>query len=174
MAYDRVASWLMSMSDTVWMRHANPWSAWTRVATFPFVFLAVWSYVWIGWWALAPIAATALWTWLNPRIFSPVKNDRAWATKGVFGERIWMNRSATPIPQRHARAAHVLTGLAALALIPSIIGFVRQDFWQAAGGWTLAAVFKIWFVDRMVWLYEDMRDATPDYQSWRTGGRGEG
>jgi hypothetical protein len=25
---------------------------------------------------------------------------------------------------------------------------------------------KLWFVDRMVWLYEDMKDATPEYRSW--------
>jgi len=25
---------------------------------------------------------------------------------------------------------------------------------------------KLWFVDRMVWLYQDMKDAHPDYAAW--------
>ena len=25
---------------------------------------------------------------------------------------------------------------------------------------------KMWFLDRMVWLYEDMKDTTPEYRSW--------
>ena len=49
MAYDRIVAKLMAMSDEVWMRHANPWSGWTRIAVFPLWFLAIWSRVWIGW-----------------------------------------------------------------------------------------------------------------------------
>lgn len=38
----------MAMNDTVWQRHANPWSGWTRVATMPLFAIAAWSRVWIG------------------------------------------------------------------------------------------------------------------------------
>ena len=44
------------MSDDSWMRHANPWSVWTRYAAFPVLIAAIWSRVWIGWWALLPVA----------------------------------------------------------------------------------------------------------------------
>jgi hypothetical protein len=43
---------LMAMDDGVWRRHANPWSGWTRVTVLPILVLAIWSRVWIGWWAL--------------------------------------------------------------------------------------------------------------------------
>jgi uncharacterized membrane protein len=33
-------------------------------------------------------------------------------------------------------------------------------------GVVLLVMPKVWFVDRMVWLYEDMKDAHPTYQSW--------
>lgn len=26
---------------------------------------------------------------------------------------------------------------------------------------------KLWFVDRMAWLYADMRDATPEFRAWQ-------
>jgi hypothetical protein len=169
MSYDRFAVRLMSMSDKIWIRHANPWSAWTRIATAPFWFLAIWSWVWIGWWAFVPAVVLAVWTWLNPRVFGPYVDDKPWSTRGVLGERIFMNRKNIPIPREHLVAAHTLSGLAGLALMGAIVGFATATFWLALGGWLLAITFKIWFVDRMVWLYETMSESIPEYQSWKTG-----
>jgi hypothetical protein len=25
---------------------------------------------------------------------------------------------------------------------------------------------KLWYLDRMVWLWEEMKDATPEYRGW--------
>jgi len=138
MAYDRIAARLMSMSDEVWMRHANPWSGWTRVAISPLWFLAIWSWVWIGWWALVPVSVLAVCTWLNPRIFRPYTDDRPWITRGVLGERMFMNRTSVAIPQEHLRMAHILSALAGLSLAGAIVGFVTADFWLALGSWLLA------------------------------------
>jgi len=150
MRWEKAAEKLMSMDDSVWQRHANPWSVWTRVAITPFLFVAVWSYVWIDWWALVPCALVALFTWLNPRIFPVPKNTNNWASKGVMGERVFINRKRVPIPRHHAIAAQVLTALAAIFLGSSIYGFVVADFWAACPGFHAAIVCKIWFVDRMV------------------------
>lgn len=62
---------IMNMDDQVWRRHANPWSVWTRIATTPFLFFAIWSYVWLGYLSLLPVFILAVWLWLNPRLFSP-------------------------------------------------------------------------------------------------------
>lgn len=169
MVYDKIAMKLMSMSDDVWVRHANPWSVWTRIAMFPLWFLALWSWVWIGWWAVVPAGLLAAWTWLNPRVFRPYTDDRPWSTRGVLGERIFVNRKTVPIPREHLVAAHTLSALAGVSLVGAIVGFVRADFGLALGGWLLAITFKLWFVDRMVWLYERMRNATPAYQAWQSG-----
>lgn len=157
---------LMAMNDRVWLRHANPWSVWTRVATAPVLFTALWSHVWIGWWAFVPVAACAFWLWLNPRVF-PVPATRSnWASKGTFGERVFLNRKTVPIPRHHETAGLLLSALSGLALLTSVVGFVLRDFWLAGLAFHLSAVFKIWFVDRMVWLYDDMRDADPAYRAW--------
>ena len=39
-------------------------------------------------------------------------------------------------------------------------------FWPTIFGVALTALGKLWFVDRMVWLYEDMKDARPEYRAW--------
>jgi anti-sigma factor RsiW len=35
--------------------------------------------------------------WLNPRALGPVRDDRAWIARGVFGERFWSNRNRAPV-----------------------------------------------------------------------------
>lgn len=159
----------MSMDDRVWMRHANPWSAWTRVATAPFLFAAIWSHVWIGWWSLAPVGVLMIWIWINPRAFPEPKRTDSWASRGVFGERIWINRRRVPIPAHHQRAAQVCHVAGLLLLGIAVYGFVIADVWAAAFGFFGMVAAKMWFVDRMVWLHQDMQDATPAYQSWRRG-----
>jgi len=155
----RQAARLMAMSDETWRRHANPWSGWTRVATFPVLFLTVWSWPWIGWWACLPVAVGAAWLLLNPRLFPPPADDRAWMTRGVLGERVFLDRQVHPVSAEHARVAHLLTCGSGLSLLGAVVGFWLPAFWLALGGWLLAVVFKLWFVDRMVWLYEDAKAA---------------
>ncbi len=75
MPVDRWIARLFRLDDAGWARHANPWSAWTRVASGPLLILALWSHVWLGWSALAPVALMLLWIWINPRAFSPAGVD---------------------------------------------------------------------------------------------------
>ena len=68
------------MSDQVWQRHTNPWSGWTRYTALPLLVAALWSRLWLGWWALLPTLGAVLWTWLNPRIFPrPLSTRRGYA-----------------------------------------------------------------------------------------------
>ena len=88
------------MSDEVWQRHANPWSVWT-FSTLPLLILAIWSRVWLGHWAWALVGLSLLWLWVNPRYFDKPKSTRNWASMGVLGERVWLNRKNIDIPPRH-------------------------------------------------------------------------
>jgi hypothetical protein len=67
------------LSDETWMRHANPWSVWTRYAAFPLLVLAIWSRVWLGWGALVAVAIIIAWLIWNPRAFPPPASTRNWA-----------------------------------------------------------------------------------------------
>jgi hypothetical protein len=51
--------------------------------------------------------------------------------------------------------------------VPFIIwGLVKLALWPVLFGSALVYLGKLWFLDRMVWLYEDMKDADPQYRSW--------
>ena len=157
------------MDEASWSRHANPWSVYTRVPLLMLFALAIWSRVWIGWWALAPVAALMVWTWVNPRIFPAPKSTNNWASKGTFGERVWLNAKAVPIPAHHAWWARALSIASGLAVLPMAYGLYVLDPFAAFLGALLASLLKLWFVDRMVWLYEDMKDAHAPYAAWLRG-----
>lgn len=157
---------LMTMSDATWSKHANPWSVYSRVLGGTFVFFALWSPFWIGYWGIAAILLAAAWTWLNPRLFSAPHDTSAWATKGVLGERAFLLRKETPVPRHHEIAAFTASSIAGAFLFIAVLGFVSQDFWLACVAWHAATVAKLWFCDRMVWLWADMRSATEQYRAW--------
>ena len=162
----RMAQWF-AMSDATWRRHSNPLSVWTRVPVLPFLALAIWSRTWLGWWSLAPIAAVITWTWFNPRIFPKPRSSDNWASKGVFGERVWLNRRNIPVPKHHRMLPNILSGVSVIGVPFMIWGLWQLKIWPTLIGLILMLGGKLWFVDRMVWIYEDMKDKDPVYESWR-------
>ncbi|MEM7619330.1 MAG: DUF6653 family protein [Pseudomonadota bacterium] len=166
MDYGKLAEKLMGMSDDDWKRHANPWSVWTRVPILPLAVLAIWSRAWIGLWALIPISLCVFWAWLNPRAFSIPKTTNTWSGKGTFGERVWLNRKNIPIPEHHAFMAHLLSGVSLIGIGFLVWGRLYFHVWLTLLGVVLTLGGKIWFVDRMVWLYEDMKDSSEKYKNW--------
>jgi hypothetical protein len=150
-----------------WMRHANAMSVWTRFAVLPVLAVAIWSYDWIGWWSLVPVALTLIFMMINPRLFREPDSTRNWASKAVFGERIWADRKKVEIPPQFrsqvpnlATAAQVL-GVAALAY-----GLVRLDVFAVVAGVIITQLAKFWYLDRMVLLFEDMKGRNAEYASW--------
>ena len=154
------------MTDEVWARHANPWSVYTRIPSLIPLVLAVWSRVWIGWWALAPVGAVVLWIWLNPRLFPPPRSTDNWASKGVLGERVWLERRRLDLPRHHRVFPSLLAGLSAAGLPFLVWGLWRLEVWPTVVGTILVMGCKLWFVDRMVWLFEEMKDADPRFRRW--------
>ena len=166
MDYGRVAARIFAMDEATWARHASPWSVWTRVSTLPVLILAFWSRAWLGWWCLVPIALVLVWLWLNPRLFPPPRTTASWGSKATFGERVWLNRAQVPIPDHHRIAAHILSALSGVGLVFVVWGLVALAIWPTVLGTAVAYVGKLWFCDRMVWLYEDMKDSHPEYGAW--------
>lgn len=150
---------LMLMSDEVWVRHANPLSVWTRIPIIYLLALSIYSRVWLGWYALIPISVVIIWIWLNPRIFPKYTLIDNWATKGVYGERIYLNRNNQNayIPKHHLNAAKITTTISVFGTVIMVIGLYIPEFWIAISGTTIAFLGKLWFCDRMVWLFEDSK-----------------
>ncbi|TNB48482.1 hypothetical protein FF124_09170 [Martelella lutilitoris] len=166
MRFAEYAEKLMGMNDSTWQRHANLWSGWSRLTVLPAIALAAWSRVLIGPWAILPAIAAIAWVWLNPRLFSPPARKDNWMTRGIFGERVWLNRKSVPIPAGHERAGNVLNALSAVSGLVFITGLIWLDAWATLSGMALTMLLKLWFLDRMAWLYSDIEKVNADYAAW--------
>ncbi len=153
------------VTGDIWLRHANPWSGWTRICTgLPMLILSAWSRVWLGWGALLPITVTALWMYINPRLFRPIATPRQWISKAVLGERVLAEGIA--YPPKHKVPIRILTTLSGLFGLAMVVGLWILNLWLTIAAAALALTFKMWFLDRAVWLYEEVYLANPRVQSW--------
>lgn len=166
MTVERGMARAFGLDDDTWARHANPWSVWTRNTALPVLALAVWSRAWVGWWSVALVALAVLWIWLNPRVFPPPATTDHWASRAVLGERVWLERDRVTIPDHHRRAPHLLAAVAALGVPFVVWGLAALEPWPLLFGAALIYAGKLWFLDRMVWLYADMADRDERYRSW--------
>ena len=166
MTVERAIATAFRLTDETWARHANPWSVWTRNTALPLLTLAIWSRVWLGWGGRAAVRVVLLWIWLNPRLFPAPRTTTHWASRAVLGERVWLNRDQIPVPVHHRRAPHLLSAVAALGLPLIAWGLLRLEAWPLLVGCAFVYAGKLWFLDRMVWLYQDMMDVHPQYRSW--------
>ena len=149
---------LFQMTDEVWERHANPWSGWTRYLTLPLLLLAFWSRIWIGWWSIVPITILIIWTWLNPRVFPKPKSMNNWISKGVLGERIWIDSQHKDIVKHHQTTFNIINFIALGGGLICIWGLIKLLIWPTLFGGAIALLAKTWFIDRMVWVFEETQD----------------
>jgi hypothetical protein len=146
-------------SEHAWRRHANPWSVYTRIPIPALLVAAIWSRAWIGWWSLVPIGLCLMWTLANPRVFPPPRTLDHWAARSVMGETRWAKRKSTPLPPRH-RTAPLVLGLLSAAGLPFLVwGLVVLDPWITLFGLAVQMTGKLWFLDRMALLYDDVSSA---------------
>ncbi|HEV2892488.1 MAG TPA: DUF6653 family protein [Actinomycetota bacterium] len=158
---------LFGLEGDNWMRHANPASVWTRFAVLPLLALAVWSREWIGWWSLAAVALALVFMMVNPLLFPPPRSTRNWASKGVFGERIWSERSTVELPpQFRSKVLQVTYAIQVVGLAVLAYGLVRLDLLEVVSGLVILQTAKAWFIDRMVLLFEHMKAGNPEYAAW--------
>lgn len=138
-----------------WMRHSNPWSGWSRVAALPAIGGAVAAH------SLLLLGIVLLWLVINPVMFPPPANDRAWMTRGVLGEQIY----AASGPRLRSDLPTLLS-LVTLPVFAAFLWFAWQrDPVAATLSGLLVAVLKFWYVDRMVILYDQSRNSTSTDQA---------
>ena len=167
MTLERKIARAFALDDATWLRHANPWSVILRNTALPVLIIAFWSRLWLGGWSVIPVILALLWTWFNPRIFPAPQSLDHWTSRAVLGERVWLNRDVVPIPLYHRIVPNILSAVSGTGMLFVLWGVLMFDLWPAVFGMALVYCGKLWFLDRMVWLWEDMKNATEEYRNWR-------
>lgn len=167
MTTERKVAKFFNLTDENWMKHSNPWSVWTRYSVLPLIVFAFWSRIWIDWWCLVPGIVSLLWMFFNPIFFPRPSSTKNWASRSVMGERVFLNRDTIKIPEIHTGGIHTILNLiSSSGMILAIWATVTYSVWGAILGIALAYLGKSWYLDRMVWLYNDMKEKNEEYKSW--------
>jgi hypothetical protein len=155
------------LKDETWMRHANPASVWSRFGVLPLLVGSIWSRKWIGRRSLIPLGLSSAWLFANPLFFSPPRSTKNWASKGVFGERIWVERGRSELPpQFDSVVPTVAAAYQGLAVPPLVYGLAALKAGPTIAGVLIMQGGKLWYIDRMVLLFEEMKTRDPNYASW--------
>ena len=153
---ERFASYFGLRDTKDWLPHANPLSAWGRMPVLPLLVLTLWSRQWFGGIVLFPVLLLLLWTFLNPVFFSPPATTKSWISRAVLGEKIWMNREKIPVESHHETAISRLVWIQIAGVL--LLGYGTYYFvgWFVIYGLTIVLLAKFWFLDRMVWVFQDL------------------
>lgn len=167
MTIERKIAKVFNLTPENWLKHSNPWSVYTRYSVLPIIVLAFWSRIWIGWWCLIPGILSLLWMFFNPIFFKKPKSTKNWASRAVMGERVFLNRDNIDIPEIHKTPLYkILNTVSFIGMVLAIWATVNYSVWGAILGVALAYLGKSWYLDRMVWLFDQMKGNNETYKSW--------
>ena len=79
-----MSSLIKRLLKGIFRHHSNSWSAWTRLFSAPLVFVPIWNRSW------RQGAILGVWLIANPVVFPEPKDDKAWATRAMLGEEMWI------------------------------------------------------------------------------------
>ena len=72
---------------------------------------------------------------------------------------------------RASRVPAVAQTIQVAGIAVLVYGLVRYDLLAAVTGTVLCQTAKLWYLDRMVLLFEDMKARRPEYAAWEYGPR---
>ncbi|CAA9466253.1 MAG: hypothetical protein AVDCRST_MAG28-4115 [uncultured Rubrobacteraceae bacterium] len=137
------------LSEKTWKRHSNPLSVWSRILSYPLVYLPFWYRSW------KQGAAVAAWFAVNPVLFPEPESDESWATRGVLGEELWT-------AERPRDLSTALTGASAAFFASGLWSAYKRRFWPTMFFGGTAFLLKLWYIDRMTFYYEQHREEARD------------
>jgi hypothetical protein len=94
----------LSVKRWVFARHCHPWSAWSRWASVPLLLVPLWTRKW------SHAAVVGAWLAVNPVVFGKPAHTRAWSSRAMLGEEIWLGEW----PRDTAMAVNVVATAAGL------------------------------------------------------------
>src|ERR687897_1216931 len=115
-----VLSLITRLTREVFRHPSNLWSAWPRLLSVPLVFVPIWTRSW------RQGAILGVWLMVNPIAFPDPKNDRAWATRAMLGEEMW-------IAKRPLDRAMALNGGATALGLGGVLGAYQRRLFPTAG-----------------------------------------
>jgi hypothetical protein len=125
----------------IFARHCNPWSAWTRWASAPLVLVPIWTR------RSSHGALVAFWLAVNPVVFGRPRDERAWSTRAMLGEELWITR-------RPRDAAMALSALTSVVALGAIVAARRRRLIPAAVATAVQMALTLVYWEQMVRYFD--------------------
>lgn len=130
------------MKPQTWKRHSNPWSGWTRFLIIFVLAPALWQKAWVL------IVSLIVYTIINPILFSPPSHNKAWMSRAVLGEQLYLKSKKN---QNKLKITGTIGGIVFLVFIYSAYS---QLLWPTIVLLVGIVGYKMWFLQQMVELYD--------------------
>lgn len=127
----------------IFARHCNPWSAWTRWASTPLTLVPAWTRRW------SHAALIALWFAVNPFVFGKPAHQRAWSTRAMLGEELWVSR-------RPRDAAMLVSAVTSAAAVTAVVAARRHRPIPAAIATAVQMALTLVYWEQMVRYFDRM------------------
>jgi uncharacterized protein (DUF2062 family) len=125
----------------IFARHCHPWSAWTRWASTPLTLVPVWTRRW------RHAVLIGLWLAVNPFVFGKPEDERAWSSRAMLGEELWISRR----PRDAAMAVSALTSAISLG---AVVAARRHQLMPAAIATAVQMALTLVYWEQMVRLFD--------------------
>ena len=102
-----------------------------------------------------------IYVFLNVFVFPPVTSPQNWASKGIYGEKLWLSKRSE-IPKHYAVTQQRLIVLGLIGMILIAGGLYQLHFWISILGAVILILAQLWRIDRFSTLYELYEEK--DYQ----------
>jgi len=134
------------LRHAMFARHSNPWSAWTRWASTPMVLVPVWTR------SRRDAALVACWLAVNPVVFPKPAHDRAWATRAMLGEELW-------IVDRPRDATMILSAVTSAVSIGALVAARRHHLRTTVVATAVQMALVLVYWELMARSYDRRRSA---------------
>ena len=133
-------------NEKIWKRHTNPLSGWTRVIAFFFFPIPFWFQNWYL------LIGLLIFFAINPILFPEPKSKNNWMSKSILGEELWTKKGV--LQKDFPTILNLFNGLFFFVLI---YGAYKNLLGITVFSTIISSVFKLWYLDRMVFYYEKNR-----------------
>jgi hypothetical protein len=134
------------LPDTVWRRHSNPKSGWTRLLAYPALILGIYTRKWLA------LGVTLVFVAVNPVLFSePEEEPDDWMYRGVLAERQWSERGK---PFVGLGFPQVISLLQIGAFAGNLYAAYKRKPLATALGTVVTMALKLWFVNELIKRYD--------------------
>ena len=133
-------------SKKIWKRHTNPLSGWTRVMAFFLIPILIWFQNWYL------LIGLLIFFAINPILFPEPKSKNNWMSKSILGEELWTKKGV--IQKDFPTILNLFNGFFFFVLI---YGAYKNLLGITVFSTIISSVFKLWYLDRMVFYYEKNR-----------------